>query len=85
MRFQHIPNNAQCVMMDEYSYAYLKISQLNEMCDGTFPYPHKNSVDVILDKPLILVCSNRSIENMYKDAQFLYARFNEINVDNLLL
>ena len=80
--FQHMPATTEAVLIDEYSFAYLKVTQLNEMCDGNYPYPHKNSVDVILDHPLIIVCSNKSIAEIYtKCAQYLYARFNEINVD----
>lgn len=52
------------------------------MCDGTYQYPTKNGTAQTLDKPIILICGNASIETVYPKAhQFIRARFIEIELD----
>lgn len=80
--FQNIHCATQFVFLDEYSTAHLKVTQLNQMCDGTYPYPVKGENPVTLFSPTVLVCSNKPVEEVYPN-QFLLvqARFNIINVD----
>ncbi len=34
--FQHIHNDSQFILIDEYSTPFLKVTQMNQMCDGTY-------------------------------------------------
>ncbi len=69
-------------MLDEYTFPYLKATQLNEMCDGNYQYPAKNDSATKLKDPIIIICSNTYIQKLYPNAAvYLHARFNEINVD----
>lgn len=52
------------------------------MCDGTYAYPTKGGAPVTLDKPLLLICGNAKIEEVYPNAyQYIKARFIQIRVD----
>ena len=45
-------------------------------------YPTKGGEPIHLTQPLIIVCSNKSIRDLYKNTHsYLEARFQEINVD----
>ena len=80
--FQTFPPTTQVVMLDEYSTANLTITKLNQMCDGTLQYPTKGGEPLSLEKPLILICGNASIDSVYPNkGQFLKARFIEICLD----
>ena len=69
-------------MLDEYSNANLTITKLNQMCDGTYQYPNKGSAPTKLDNPIIIVCGNAPIDELYPNkGQFLKARFIEICLD----
>lgn len=69
-------------MIDEYTTATIKATQLNQMCDGTFQYPTKSAAPTILENPLLIVCGNASIKTVYPKAhQYIAARFIEVNVD----
>ena len=61
---------------DEYSKAHLQVTQLNQMCDGTWAYPVKQSSATTLDEPVVIVCSNKPPEDVYPNFYFLVlARF----------
>lgn len=69
-------------MLDEYTIPYLKATQLNEMCDGNYQYPSKGGEAIKLKKPLIIICSNKPMQELYPNAcVYLEARFNQLNVD----
>lgn len=79
--FQHIYRDSQLLLLDEYS-GKLPVTQLNQMCDGTFCYPIKGCRAIQLNKAVVIICSNRTIQECYpKYFQFLEARFNEICLD----
>lgn len=80
-KYQQFPTKTEVVMIDEYNGG-LRVQQLNQMCDGTYQYPVKNGCPQQLETPLIVICSNRSISQVYPNAkEFVLARFNEIKVD----
>lgn len=72
----------ECVILDEYR-GQLRITQLNQMCDGTWFYTAKGRNSWKLDnKPLIIVLSNKSIQEIYKnsDTSLVEARFKEMEI-----
>jgi hypothetical protein len=71
---------AQFVLLDEYSIGHLTVTQLNEMCDGTYQYPVKGSSPFALPTSIVLVCGNRSPMDIYehKHHDLIKARFNII-------
>lgn len=80
--FQNLPEGTQALLIDEYTTAKLPATQINQMCDGTYQYPTKNGTAMTLDRPIILICGNASIESVYPKAhQFIRARFIEIELD----
>lgn len=81
-RFQEFPTNTQAVLIDEYTTAYLKATDLNRMCDGSQAYPTKGGPKITLNKPLIIICSNAPMDEVYPNAyDKIRARFQGINVD----
>lgn len=53
------------------------------MCDGTYRYPIKGITAIKMNKPLVIVCSNMSIEEAYPNKyEFVKARFREFNISN---
>jgi len=72
----------EAILIDEFR-GQLTITQLNSMCDGTYQYPRKGLSPVLLEqKPLVIVCSNRSWEEIYpKNYELVEARFNSFNID----
>ena len=74
--FQAPSRDTQFVLLDEYSKAHLTVMQLNQMCDGTYQYPVKSSQPIGLKDPVIIVCSNKSPEEVYPNCfKFVLARF----------
>ena len=55
-------------MLDEYTQATLRATQINEMCDGTYKYPNKYGGPTRLNAPLVLICANASIDTVYPNA-----------------
>lgn len=79
--FQPFHRDTQLVLCDEFS-GKISITQLNQMCDGTYQYPTKGAMPTLIRKPLIIIASNRSIVDVYpKFHQFASARFTEICLD----
>lgn len=78
---QIIPQT-EILILDEYR-GQLKISELNQICDGKKYFSHKGKPNFMLNtKPMVIVLSNRTIQEIYKNAQdvsLVYARFTEIN------
>lgn len=70
------------VLLDEYNTALFKYSQLNSFCDGTYGYRVFQGGVIHLHSPIVIVCSNHSIIDLYPNMyELLYARFNEIKLD----
>lgn len=84
-KYQTIKPDSQFVFIDECAKGNsTKITVLNQMCDGSFQYPVKGSPAITLKNPIIIVCSNYSIEEVYSNSnKRLEARFNEIDVNEL--
>lgn len=71
----------ELVLLDEYNTALFKYSQLNSICDGTYGYRVFQGGVLSLPNPLVIVCSNHSIVDLYPNMHdLLYARFNEIEL-----
>jgi len=67
----------QFVLLDEYSVGHLTVTQLNEMCDGTYQYPVKGTGAVQLPGAIVLVCGNKCPLEIYSEPHhcLLKARF----------
>lgn len=78
-----INKDIQAIIFDEYR-GQLKVSQLNQICDGFYYFTAKGMNAWRLgSKPLVIVLSNRSIRACYKstlDYLLVEARFQEIQV-----
>lgn len=71
----------QALVLDEYNTPALKWSYLNSMCDGTNEYRIFQGGVKKLDRPIIIVLSNKSIEELYPHMfNFLMERFNIIEL-----
>lgn len=69
------------IILDEYNTAKLNWSTLNAMADGTMGYRVFQRGVIKLDDPLIVILSNKSINELYPNTNlFLYARFIEIEL-----
>jgi len=64
-KFQNPSSQAQFVLHDEYSWAKLPVTTLNEMCDGTYQYSVEQGFSYFLEDPIILVCGNKSPMDIY--------------------
>lgn len=63
--------------MDEYTSAHLTVTQLNQMCDGTYQYPIKGGDAKGLALTLV-VCGNSAPEQVYPNRYpLVQARFQE--------
>lgn len=81
-QYWNVTAQVSCLILDDFNTAALKWSDLNQMCDGTYGYRVFMRGTVVLSSPLIIVISNQSILDLYPFMnQFLYARFNEICLD----
>lgn len=73
--------STEAIILDEYR-GQLKVTQLNQMCDGSYYFTGKNMVSWKLKgKPVIIILANRSPEQVYKDSndvELITARFNII-------
>lgn len=75
-KYQSIHSGTQFVLLDEYTFPWLTLFELNQMCDGTQMYPSKGGSPVGLQDPIIVVCSNKPPEAIYPNfAHLLRARF----------
>lgn len=84
-RFQDPHVSAQLVLLDEYSTAKLFLTDLNQMCDGTYQYPRKNATAVTLVDPIVIICGNRPPEEVYtceKSWPLINARFTVYCLDS---
>lgn len=79
--FQSIKSETQFLLLDEYSSAHLKVTQLNQMADGTYQYPQKGEESTQANV-IMLVVGNKHPQDIYVET-FVYieARFEVINVD----
>lgn len=74
--FQSIHPGTQFVLLDEYSSPHLQVTQLNQMCDGTWMYPSKGGNPVQLVDPIVLIGSNKPPEEVYPNCYpLINARF----------
>lgn len=75
--------STEVVILDEYR-GQLRVTELNQLCDGTFYFTAKQAISWRLDnKPLVIVLSNRSIADLYKkeeDQELILARFQEMEI-----
>jgi len=79
--FQSLHPGTQFILLDEYSTAHLTCTQLNQMCDGTWQYPSKGGPPVQLDKPIVLICSNKPPEEVYPNyVSLINARFSSFEL-----
>jgi hypothetical protein len=77
-KFQaNVVHGCQFVLIDEYSTGLLKITQLNQMCDGTYQYPRKGADAVSLPGSIVLVCGNVNPLEIYSEKHhpLIKARF----------
>jgi len=82
--FQDIKRDSQFILVDEYSVAHLKVTQLNAMCDGTYQYPTKGGSPITCPGVIIVLAGNKAMEEVYTDPKnhpLIKARFNVINLD----
>ena len=79
-KFQDVYSDSQFLLMDEYSSAHLKVTQLNQMCDGTYLYPRKGGAPTC-GKFTLLICGNKHPNEIYPNTyQYISARFNVIEL-----
>jgi len=79
--FQSVHPQTQFVLLDEYSKPHLEATQLNQMCDGTWMYPTKGGSPTRLVEPLIMICSNKPVEEVYPNVfALINARFLSIEL-----
>jgi len=85
LKFQsHITPETEILILDEFR-GQMKISELNQVCDGTQMYGQKNSNGKKLNnKAIVIVLSNKSPEEVFKnsDVSLIKARFNIYNITN---
>lgn len=82
--FQSIKPDSQFILLDEYSVAHLKVTQLNSMCDGTYQYPTKGGSPVTTPGVILILVGNKKMEECYTNPEnhlLLKARFNLICLD----
>lgn len=73
--------DSQFILVDEYTTPDLKVTVLNQMCDGHYPYPVKGGAP-INSKANLIICGNKSPAEMYPNAwKYVEARFNVLNLD----
>lgn len=79
--YWNLRGSEECIALDEYNSATLKFHQLNSLADGTFDFRIFHGGLLRLDNPLIIICSNQSISDLYPiKNELLLARFNEFEV-----
>lgn len=81
--FQNVQAGTQLIYWDEYAKGNsLKTTTMNEIADGDFAFIRKGLSPIILDNPILVVCSNYSIDAVYpNDFDKIGARFKEICLD----
>lgn len=78
--YQNIHIDSQFILIDEFSSPALKVTQLNQMCDGTFSYPLKGGQAKQV-AAVIICCGNKHPRDIYPNAwPFVEARFNVIEL-----
>lgn len=69
------------MLMDEFSSPHLKVTQINQMCDGTYMYPRK-AEEAQQAQVTLIVVGNRHPDEIYKDTfKFIEARFDIIEIN----
>ena len=83
--YQDPLEDTEIVIFDEFRGSHIPITQLNTLCDGTCWIKRKYRTAMSFKKkPLIIVCTNHSIIESYKDEKersLIEARFNQINLE----
>lgn len=75
--FQNIYSDSQFLLFDEYSSAHLKVTQLNQMCDGTYQFPRKGGSPVVCKDITLIICGNKHPKDIYTTTfDYIAARFN---------
>lgn len=76
-----VEGDESVILLDDFNEPMVKYHTLNQMCDGTYEFRVIYKGLKKLNNPLIIILSNFSISDLYKDkSTFLYARFNEYEV-----
>lgn len=78
-----ISHDSEVVVFDEFRGA-IKISVLNALCDGHLMIPMKGLPPFqFKQKPLVIICGNKSPEDVYKEGnlEYIYARFQIIDLE----
>lgn len=81
-QYQELSVDTKVICIDEFSPGQLKAEQLNQMCDGLWKYRviYRGNIQ-LNEKPLIVVCSNYSINQVFPiKYDLVKARFNEYDV-----
>lgn len=79
-KFQNISPDSQFLLMDEFTRPYLYATDLNQMCDGTYQFPSKQSNAARVEM-IIILCSNKPPHMIYPNAfQYIEARFNVVKL-----
>lgn len=65
------------LVIDEYNKCFFDMAMLNQVCDGTYLYRVIYQGSIRLEKPLIIILSNKHPEELYKPSEmpFINARF----------
>ena len=86
--YQNFNSHIEILIIDEYNSPKLTFWQLNSMCDGNYKYPVKGSSPVKLDKPTILILSNKQPNEIYKNQgalDLILARFSVYQVHKSMI
>lgn len=81
--FQDYDNETQFILFDAFTKgSSVKITTLEKLCDGQHTIKRKNNKTVMTKNPIVIVCSNLPMNEVYHIDERLQCRFNELNVDD---
>lgn len=85
-KYQNFNQSSSVLIFDEFGKGNsVKITDLNAMCDGNYQYPSKGRPAITLNCPIVIICSNFSIPEVYPHSlERIEARFNQICLNNLI-
>lgn len=84
-KYQKIDISSQFIVMDEFCKGNLEhFGVLDQMCDGTYPFPIKQRESIDLTNYYVIICSNWPISDVFPAhaVDKLQARFIEIDLAN---
>lgn len=84
--FQDVKPNSQFLLFDEYGKGNsIKATVMDLICDGNYLFPVKGGTPVLLKSPIVIIGSNKRIDEVYNDYTIIdkiSARFNLIDLTN---